>query len=215
LTRPRSDIAHKKVLEAALSLMAERGLDTTSMDAIAGRSGVSKATIYNHWPNKEALLLEAMASLHGLRERPAFDSGDFRADMIAVLAYQPARKRASLQERIWPHFVAYSARNPRFGQAWRSMALGPPREELTRLVTQAVEAGKLTAVPPSDLALSLLLGPIIYHHIFSRSKSCQPEELARIVVDQFWQAFRPERMKSARRQMANVSQKLAHKKKAP
>jgi len=185
------------------------------MDAIAGRSGVSKATIYNHWPNKEALLLEAMATLHGLRERPAFDSGDFRADMIAVLAYQPARKRASLQERIWPHFVAYSARNPRFGQAWRTMALGPPREELTRLVTQAVEAGELTAVPPSDLALSLLLGPIIYNHIFGRSKACQPEELARIVVDQFWRAFRPERMKSDRRQMANASRKVLHKKKAP
>ena len=215
MTRPRSDIAHKKVLEAALSLMAERGLDTTSMDAIAGRSGVSKATIYNHWPNKEALLLEAMATLHGLRERPAFDSGDSRADMIAVLAYQPARKRASLQERIWPHFVAYSARNPRFGQAWRTMALGPPREELTRLVTAAVEAGELTAVPPSDLALSLLLGPIIYHHIFGRSKACQPEELARIVVDEFWQAFRPVAVKSARRHNANASRKVLHKKKTP
>ena len=215
MTRPRSDIAHKKVLEAALSLMAERGLDTTSMDAIAGRSGVSKATIYNHWPNKEALLLEAMATLHGLRERPAFDSGDFRGDMIAVLAYQPARKRASLQERIWPHFVAYSARNPRFGQAWRTMALGPPREELTRLVTAAVEAGELTAVPPSDLALSLLLGPIIYHHIFGRSKACQPEELARIVVDEFWQAFGPERKKSAHRHIGNASRKVLHKKKAP
>ena len=215
MTRPRSDIAHKKVLEAALSLMAERGLDTTSMDAIAGRSGVSKATIYNHWPNKEALLLEAMATLHGLRERPAFDSGDSRADMIAVLAYQPARKRASLQERIWPHFVAYSARNPRFGQAWRTMALGPPREELSRLVTQAVEAGELTAVPPSDLALSLLLGPIIYNHIFGRSKACQPEELARIVVDEFWQAFGPKRLKSAPRHIGNASRKVLHKKKAP
>jgi hypothetical protein len=156
-----------------------------------------------------------MASLHGLRERPAFDSGDFRADMIAVLAYQPARKRASLQERIWPHFVAYSARNPKFGQAWRSMALGPPQEELTRLVTQAVEAGELTAVPPSDLALSLLLGPIIYNHIFGRSKACQPEEIARIVVDEFWQAFRAERMNSDRRQMARASRKIVDKKKGP
>jgi AcrR family transcriptional regulator len=194
LARPRSDIAHKKVLEAALSLMAERGIDATSMDAIAERSGVSKATIYNHWPDKEALLLEAMAALHGLRDRPAFDSGDARADMVAVLAYQPARRRASLQERILPHFVAYSARNSRFGDAWRRMALGPPRQELTRLLAQAVEAGELADIPPSDLALSLLLGPIVYNHIFGRSKACQPEDIARIVVDEFWQAYRPERV---------------------
>ncbi|HYL99260.1 MAG TPA: TetR/AcrR family transcriptional regulator [Blastocatellia bacterium] len=191
MPRPRSDIAHKKVLEAALNLMAERGLDATSMDAIAGRSGVSKATIYNHWADKEALLLEAMAALHGLRDRPAFDSGNARADMIAVLAYQPAKKRAALQERILPHFVAYSARNPKFGDAWRSMALGPPREELTRLVAQALESGELAGVPPSDLALSLLLGPIVYNNIFGRSKACRPEDLARIVVDEFWQAFQP------------------------
>ena len=52
--------------------MAERGIESTSMDAIAEASGVSKATIYNHWADKEALLLEVMADLHGLHRTAGF-----------------------------------------------------------------------------------------------------------------------------------------------
>ena len=60
-----------------MELFAERGIDATSMDAIAEASGVSKATIYKHWPDKDALCLEVMGYLHGLDEEPpVFDSGE-------------------------------------------------------------------------------------------------------------------------------------------
>ena len=62
MARPRSAQAHKKVLDAAVQLFSERGIDATSMDAIAEASGVSKATIYKHWQDKDALCLEVMRS---------------------------------------------------------------------------------------------------------------------------------------------------------
>src|SRR5579862_4061301 len=89
MPRTRSESAHKKVMYAALELVSARGVDAVSMDAIAAKSGVSKATIYKHWTDKEALLLEMMASITGLDSRPRFDSGDTRADMAAVLSYRP------------------------------------------------------------------------------------------------------------------------------
>ena len=55
MTRGLSERAHQKVLEAATELFAQRGIDGTSLDAIAAASGVSKATIYKHWMDKEAL----------------------------------------------------------------------------------------------------------------------------------------------------------------
>ena len=70
MARPRSSEAHDKVLRAALDLFAERGIDATSMDAITQASGVSKATIYNHWSDKEALLMEVMEMIHGLNREP-------------------------------------------------------------------------------------------------------------------------------------------------
>src|SRR5258708_38687601 len=102
MARTRSASAHQKVLDATVALVAERGVDATSMDAIARESGVSKATIYKHWADKDALLLEMMAAVHGLNDRPKFDSGNARADMVAVLSYRPSEK-ADMSERVIPH----------------------------------------------------------------------------------------------------------------
>src|SRR5689334_18830811 len=170
MARTPSAQAHNKVLEASLSLFAERGIDATSMDAIAEASGVSKATIYKHWPDKDALLLEVMADIHGLHSRPAFDSGNPRADIVAVLSYRPP-ECADVRERITPHFMAYSVRNPAFGEAWRHMVMEPPRQELRRLLRQAVEQGELVPDLDQELSLSLLLGPIIYWYVFLRRKT--------------------------------------------
>jgi AcrR family transcriptional regulator len=189
MPRPKSTQAHSEVLKAAIALMAERGIDATSMDAIAQRAGVSKATIYNHWHDKEALLLEGMADLHGHRDRPVFDSGDTRVDMISVLAHQPPRARAELQRKITPHLIAYSARHPRFGDAWRNQAMEPPRRELTRLIEQGVKRRELVPQPDINFSLSLLLGPILYRHIFLRSETSLAEKLPERVVDAFWLAF--------------------------
>jgi AcrR family transcriptional regulator len=46
MARTPSATAHQKVLDVTFELMAARGVDGTSMDAIAKASGVSKATIY-------------------------------------------------------------------------------------------------------------------------------------------------------------------------
>jgi len=190
MARTRSASAHLKVLEAGLELMAERGVDATSMDAIAEASGVSKATIYKHWADKDALLLEIMAHANGLTSRPKFDSGKTREDMVAVLSHRPA-ERAELRERLTPHFIAYSARNPTFGLVWRNMVMEPPRRELRYLLKLGVQKKELAPEVDSDLSLALLLGPIIYWHVFLNNKKIteSPRDLAEGVVDAFWKAF--------------------------
>jgi AcrR family transcriptional regulator len=182
--------AHQKVLDATFSLMAERGVDATSMDAIAEASGVSKATIYKHWTDKDALLLEMMAQVNGLHTRPKFDSGDTRDDIVAVLAYRPS-ERLEMRERIMPHFLAYSARNPIFGNAWRNMAMEPPRRELTRLIRDGIRKGELSPAIDFNVSLAMLLGPIVYWHIFLNPKKStgSPRGLAEGIVDAFWRAF--------------------------
>jgi hypothetical protein len=134
------------------------------------------------------LLLEMMAALHGLHDRPKFDSGNTRADMVAVLSYRP-REKADMRERIMPHFVAYSASNASFGIAWRNMVMEPPRQELKHLMKLAIKKGELPPKLDLDLSLALLLGPIIYWHVFLRSTSEDPKRLAKGVVDAFWRAF--------------------------
>jgi len=188
MPRTRSASAHQKVLDATLQLVSECGVDATSMDAIAGRSAVSKATIYKHWTDKEALLLEAMAELNGLHARPSFDTGDVRADMVAVLAYQPP-EQAEMRKRIMPHFMAYAARNMSFGDAWRNMVMEPPRRELKHLMELGIKKRELPDGLDIDLSLALLLGPIVYWYVFLRKTHEDPQHLAEGVIDAFWRAY--------------------------
>jgi AcrR family transcriptional regulator len=188
MPRGRSASAHQKVLNAAIQLIAEQGIDTTSMDAIARESGVSKATIYKHWADKNALLLEVMAEVNGLHLRPKFDRGNTRADLVAVLSYR-APEHAEMRERIMPHFMVYSAHNQEVGLAWRNMVMDPPRRELKHLLKLGVSRGELTSGLDLDLSIALLLGPILYWFIFWRKLKEDPKELAEGVVDAFWRAF--------------------------
>jgi AcrR family transcriptional regulator len=192
MVRPRSVQAHRKVLEAAAELFAASGIDATSMDAIAEASGVSKATIYKHWADKDSLALEVMARLFGLDdELPVFDSGDFRADLIAQLRYEPAPERKALREKITPHLVAYASRNQVFGMAWRSRAIEPARTAFTNLIKRGERRGILKRGIDPEIGMALLFGPMIYGKFFLTRKLGRkpPENLELYTADAFLAAY--------------------------
>src|SRR5438128_1456591 len=106
MVRTPSKRAHDQVLEAALKLFSERGIDSTSMDSIAEASGVSKATIYKHWADKDALCLEVLARLHGLiDDPPPANSGDLQADIVELLSRHLPEKKSEVQLRMMPHLM--------------------------------------------------------------------------------------------------------------
>jgi AcrR family transcriptional regulator len=192
MVRPRSAQAHEKVLEAAVELFAERGIDATSMDAIAEVSGVSKATIYKHWPDKDTLALEVLGHLFGLDETlPVFDSGDFRADLVAQLKCEPAPERKAMREKMMPHLIAYASRNQEFGMAWRNRAVEPGRAMLANLIRRGEKRGVLRRGIDPEVGIALLLGPMIYGKFFLTRKlgrKC-PDKLEEHAVDAFLAAF--------------------------
>jgi AcrR family transcriptional regulator len=83
--RPRSERAQQAVLSAATDLLLERGLGAVSMDAIAERAGVSKATIYRWWPTKETLALDALYQEWTDSDPEPADTGSLRGDLLALL----------------------------------------------------------------------------------------------------------------------------------
>jgi AcrR family transcriptional regulator len=187
MARGLSQRAHQEVLEAALELFAEKGIDATSVDAIAAASGVSKATIYKHWADKDALCMEVLVYIHELDEGPPdLDSGDLQADFVAYLVYEPTPRKADLQKRIMPHLIAYSARNQEFGRAWRSRVLERARTGLKKLIRRGMDRGVFPAVLDEELAIPLLLGPMLFSHILGAR--LDRKWLAEGTVNSFWKA---------------------------
>ncbi len=205
MARPRSALAHQKVLEASIGLFAERGIDSTSMDAICEASGVSKATLYKHWPDKDALCMEVLTHLHGLDEAmPEFDSGDIRADLIAQLRYEPAADRREMRSRLLPHLMAYAARHREFGDQWRLRVIERPRKQLRRILERGIRDGALSPDTDIEVGMALLLGPMLYRKIFASGFGANlPKDFDRHVVDAFWAKYARKR-RAARRRVTNT-----------
>ncbi|GAA4670621.1 TetR/AcrR family transcriptional regulator [Nocardioides nanhaiensis] len=82
----RSERARTAVLEAALALTAERPYPQVTVEAVAARAGVSKATIYRWWPSRGAVVVDALA--HRARtggDHALPDTGELEADLALVL----------------------------------------------------------------------------------------------------------------------------------
>jgi AcrR family transcriptional regulator len=189
MVRPRSLEAHGKVLTAALTLFAERGIEATSMDAIAQVSGVSKATIYNHWDDKEALLLEVMLMVNGLdREPEDVDTGDLERDLATILTRKPPDKFDAVRNRMMPSLIAYSALHPEFGKAWRHRVMEPPRQCLKKALRRGIARGVLPQNLDLESAMALLLGPMLYAHVFHKEQPANMPDLGPLTAQAFWRA---------------------------
>ncbi len=193
MARTRSSKAHDKVVRAALELFSERGIEATSMDAIAQASGVSKATIYNHWTDKEALLMEVMLFVNGLdREREEVDTGDVYGDLVTVLSRRPPGHLEAARDRLMPAFIAYSAVHQEFGKEWRQRVMEPPRQNIRRLLRRGVERGVLRGDLDVELGVALLFGPMLYSHVLQKGERKADCRIAPAVVEAFWRGHRRE-----------------------
>src|SRR4029450_11784995 len=82
--RPRSDRAQNAILEAAAELLLAPDGDAVSMDAVAERASVSKATIYRWWRSKETLTLDALYNAWATAP-PGRDPGTLEGDLLLLL----------------------------------------------------------------------------------------------------------------------------------
>jgi AcrR family transcriptional regulator len=168
MARIRSVDAHNRVLDAALELFVERGIESTTMDALAAVSGVSKATIYKHWPEgKEPLLMELLLTVSGAaKEVDERDTGDLYLDLARVLTDKPRDDRPEDKNRLMPQMIAYSATHTEFGKAWRARVMEVPRRRLRRILQQAMQDGRLPKTLDLNICYALLIGPLMFLHIF-------------------------------------------------
>lgn len=187
MARTPSAEAHEAVLTTALKLMTDRGIEGTSVDEIAEASGVSKATIYKHWSSKDVLCIEAISRLKS--DLPIFDSGDPRSDAVALLQHLAQTKKPEALCKIWPRIIGYAAENPAFANAFRARIEGGQRAQLGGLLRSAIDKGELRADLEIEMALDVLLGPVVYRRFM---QTPVPPELPEHVVDSFWRLNSPQ-----------------------
>jgi AcrR family transcriptional regulator len=144
---------------ATLEVLIEVGFDNLSMDLVATRAHASKATLYRHWPDKVALLVDALRC--GSAERKpttAPDTGSLRGDLHALVA-EDAERDQSEGELITAVLHACQ-RDPALGEQLREHVLAAHHAVFDTVIAQAVARGEIAPDPPAArFAFVALAGP--------------------------------------------------------
>jgi AcrR family transcriptional regulator len=168
--RPRSERADRAIIDAALSLFAEHGVEGLCIEEVAARAGVGKATIYRRWPGKEDLLLDALAALK--TPLPELRGESARADLVALLDAMAADYADPRRARSFALLLGEGAKFPRLMSRYLETVAEPRREVMRGVLRRGVATGELRPDTDIEVALFMLTGAVL-----ARGKH-QPEGIA-------------------------------------
>lgn len=165
--RKRDPGAQSAILAATREVMLEVGYHGLSIEGVARRAGVGKATIYRWWPTKGSLVLEAAADHIDIRVVP--DSGDTRADLREAA-------QALIDVFVDPiaRIVIFAATaglddDPGMAAAFRSETVYPWRQSATLAIQRGIGRGDLRADLDLALALDVMVGTVFQRSLVTAS----------------------------------------------
>ena len=144
--------SRQRILEAALSLITEAGIDQVRLAGIARRAGMSSGQLMYYFSSKEDIFLETLAwrdreDIAGTRAAVARMTGAWRQLERFITRYLPASP-ADPSWILWMEVWARAPHNRQVSQRLEEL-LQPWRDELAAIVTRGVEEGTFT--PPAAI----------------------------------------------------------------
>ncbi|MYM23066.1 TetR family transcriptional regulator [Duganella sp. FT135W] len=157
-----TDRKRQAIVEAAIAEFRASGFETTSMDKIAATAGVSKRTVYNHFPSKDELfaqiLHELWTSTAAMQPPPYDPAQPLKAQLLALLS----NKMEMLQDGYFLDLarvaIAEAIHSPQRAQEMVAR-LSVKEEAVTTWLRAAQADGKLAKVDP-ELASQMLQGQL-------------------------------------------------------
>ncbi|HEV7974090.1 TetR/AcrR family transcriptional regulator [Amycolatopsis sp.] len=186
--RPRSERARLAVLDAAADLLIEGGMAAATMEAIAARAGVSKATIYKWWPSRGHVALDSFFT----RTKPtmAVEAGATLEDtLIAQVGALAGLLRDPATASLMRETVAVAQTDPDIRSALDTRWLRPRRAAVEGVLRDAAERGEIRADVDFAAAMDQLFGPLYYRLLFRHEPL--DERLAETLVRQMLAGLSP------------------------
>jgi AcrR family transcriptional regulator len=158
--RQRSVTSETSILTATMELLGQMPLREITIEAIAAKARVGKATIYKWWPNKAHLALDAYLR-HMKSNVSVPNTGSARRD-FAIQMQAVVRFYTSSVGHIFRQFLAEGQSDAEFAALFLERFLGPRRDEVTIIWQRGVERGEINEALDLGLVLDLIYGPMIF-----------------------------------------------------
>jgi AcrR family transcriptional regulator len=155
--RPRSEEAHRAILDATLALLVEVGYSALTVEGIAQRAGVG---------SKLPLVIEAYGDLPAFEEA---DTGDLEADLERILRSYISLYNTTPLGAVMPSLAGELPHNPELMDLFAPV-VRQRRQPLIRALERAADRGEIPSDTDLDLAADLILGPITVRNFFAPGK---------------------------------------------
>ncbi|HEY1162322.1 MAG TPA: TetR/AcrR family transcriptional regulator [Candidatus Dormibacteraeota bacterium] len=162
--RPRSRQTNKAILKAAAEIVIASGLAEMTIEGVAERAGVGKASIYRRWPSKGALAFEAVVDAI-LAAEPTPDTGSMEGDLVRVAESWVRLSNARRGGRTLAHFIAEIQSDPDLAIAWRERFVNRIRRERRPIIERAIARGEIPPGSDSELIMDVLYGPLYHRYL--------------------------------------------------
>jgi AcrR family transcriptional regulator len=163
--RPRSTRAHAAILAAAGELMLEGGMTAASMEAIAHRAGVSKATIYRWWPSRGAVALEGF--LEQTRDSIEIPEGlstqeALRFQVGALIELLQGPTCGPLMRAL----IGQAQSDAEIARVLRERWLGPRRAVAAEVIRSGIARGEVRADIDVAVVVDQIFAPVYQRLVF-------------------------------------------------
>ena len=184
--RPRSAEADRAILRAAVDLLADEGYGGVTMEGVAARAGVGKATVYRRWPCKSALVVDAVTACRESASQSP-DTGSVREDLLAFVRGFMHHLRTSDAGRVMPALVAELSRSPELALAFREGFVQPRRAKVLEAVRRGVERGEVRAGVDGELVADGVVAVLLHRFLVTGMEI--DDELPERLVDVLWRGI--------------------------
>jgi TetR/AcrR family transcriptional regulator, regulator of autoinduction and epiphytic fitness len=157
---PRIERSRQVILQAVLDELSELGYGALTIESVARRAGVGKATIYRHWSNKIALIADAFRLLQQQRD-PELVTGSPREKLERVLRHVADVVAESPFSSCLPALIEGAERDRavrRFHHHFQAEA----RKPIIELISRGIVTGDFPTRIDPDIAAFALLGAIFF-----------------------------------------------------
>ena len=180
----RSQRAHDATIEATISLLLEIGYHALTIEGIAARAGVGKATIYRWWPSKAALVLHVMIdSLPEIASPP--NASDSVLDDLYHRMDFTNRRMLGVFDGVANMALVADLRHssPDLLERYRTEFVGPQRASMRIDLQRAIAAGLLPPDADLDLIMDIWAGTVAFRSFRNDSSVASAGQVGRELID--------------------------------
>ena len=162
---PRAEHSRRVLCRAALDEFADMGFAGFRMEAVAARAGVGRSTLYRHWPDKAALIGDALETLN-VQPDPGRDAPTTTArQRVEILLRHLAEALTdSPVGRCIPALMHAAETEPAVRDFFHGYS-AQRRQRLTDTIAAGVAGGELPGHIDPDAAATALSGALFYRRL--------------------------------------------------